>query len=223
VSARIRLEAAQQAVSDSTCIPMSTRWTGCEVDTSPLLQFTGIIDGSGSFRCRAVLHQASFARIKADPPEHLVSMEFRVGDTVIESTAGHGMREVPWYRAVGPDDRSASMFFRCERPEAVLAAARSQIGKAYGTSAILGFIGRRGWQEQDSWFCSELVAWAFVDAGQALFRPDSIHRVTPGHLWMLGQGVAPVPVERSSRATDKGIARLRLPLAAWASGEPDSA
>ncbi|WP_368566281.1 YiiX/YebB-like N1pC/P60 family cysteine hydrolase [Pseudoxanthomonas sp. UTMC 1351] len=120
---------------------------------------------------------------------------FRVGDRVIESTAGHGVREVSWRDAVRPEDRRAAMYLRCARPDAVLAAARSQLGKPYDTSAILGFIGRRDWQEPDSWFCSELVAWAFAQAGYALFRPDSVHRVTPGHLWMLAQGVTPTPTE----------------------------
>lgn len=68
---------------------------------------------------------------------------------------------------------------------AVLDAARSQIGKPYDATALIGLLFRRDWQESDRWFCSELVAWAFDKAGFPLFRPETLHRVTPQHLWML--------------------------------------
>ena len=37
----------------------------------------------------------------------------------------------------------------------------------------------------DSWFCSELIAWAFDQGGTPLFNTDDIHRITPQNLHML--------------------------------------
>jgi uncharacterized protein YycO len=112
---------------------------------------------------------------------------------IIESVAGIGVREVALAQAIPKGTDFQILSYRCDDPAAVIAAARTQIGKPYDNSAIFGFIGRRDWQKPDSWFCSELVAWAFAHAGFALFRPDSVHRVTPGDLWMLAQGIAPEP------------------------------
>ena len=56
-------------------------------------------------------------------------------------------------------------------------------------TAIVGLGLHRDWQEDDRWFCSELVAWAFEKAGEPLFRAEVLRRVTPQHLWML----APAP------------------------------
>lgn len=74
-----------------------------------------------------------------------------------------------------------------EHELAILAAARSQVGKPYDVTAIFGFLTRRNWQDPDSWFCSELVAWAFEKGGAPLFRSDSLYRVTPQHLWMVAK------------------------------------
>lgn len=74
----------------------------------------------------------------------------------------------------------------CRNPEAVRAAAASQVGRPYDWSAVLGIALRRDWQQDDAWFCSELIAWAFAQAGEPLFRADCLRRVTPQHLWMLG-------------------------------------
>lgn len=74
----------------------------------------------------------------------------------------------------------------CSNPEAVRAAAASQVGKPYDYTALMGLALRRDWQEEDAWFCSELIAWAFEQAGEPLFRAECLRRVTPQHLWMLG-------------------------------------
>jgi hypothetical protein len=74
----------------------------------------------------------------------------------------------------------------CRSPEAVRAAAASQVGKPYDYTALLGMALRRNWQADDAWFCSELIAWAFEQAGEPLFRAECLRRVTPQHLWMLG-------------------------------------
>ena len=66
--------------------------------------------------------------------------------------------------------------------EKALEAMRSQIGKPYDWTALIGNIGRRNWAENDSWFCSELVAWACLQEGRKLVNKD-LWRITPQDLW----------------------------------------
>lgn len=54
----------------------------------------------------------------------------------------------------------------------VIERAKSQLDKPYDWTAILGFVARRNWQEDDRWFCSELVAWAFAREGRPLLAGD---------------------------------------------------
>ena len=39
--------------------------------------------------------------------------------------------------------------------------------------------------DDDAWWCSELIPWAAKQGGTDLFRPDALRRITPEHLWML--------------------------------------
>lgn len=110
------------------------------------------------------------------------------GPWAIEAVAT-GVRKLPVLDAIGRAKRSAVVELPCRDPRAVIAAAESQLGKPYDFTAIVGLGLRRDWQEDDAWFCSELVAWAFEQAGEPLFRAECLRRVTPQHLWML----APAP------------------------------
>lgn len=60
--------------------------------------------------------------------------------------------------------------------------AEAQEGKKYDFSAIMGFIFRRDWREDDSWFCSELVAWCFEQAGHPIIQTYELNRVSPRDL-----------------------------------------
>lgn len=63
--------------------------------------------------------------------------------------------------------------------------ALTQVGKPYDWRAILGMAADRNWREDDAWFCSELVAMAFEQAGSPLFNPDmQVWRVTPRDVLM---------------------------------------
>lgn len=57
-----------------------------------------------------------------------------------------------------------------DKAESVLAAAYSQLGKAFDSEALHDFLGDefpgiRDWRDPDKWFCAELVAWAFETGG----------------------------------------------------------
>lgn len=107
------------------------------------------------------------------------------GDAVIESIALHGVVESSLRDRQRKDTHWHLVEIACADPRAVIAAARSQLGKPYDYTAIVGLGLHRVWKEADSWFCSELVAWAFAQAGLPLFRAEALQRVTPQHLWML--------------------------------------
>lgn len=111
--------------------------------------------------------------------------------TVIESTWPAGVVETPLSEFVTRRRIDAWAYREFEHWDAatVLGRARSQIGKPYDKTAILGFVANRDWQEDDSWFCSELIAWAAVE--YLPFTPELMHRITPQYVWAL-RGVAHV-------------------------------
>lgn len=114
------------------------------------------------------------------------------GDTIIEAIGHGGVVRSKLADRQRANPRWEIAEVGCTDPRAVIAAASSQIGKPYDYTAVLGLGVRREWQADDSWFCSELVAWAFERAGMRLFRGETLHRVTPQHLWM----VPPVAEQR---------------------------
>lgn len=81
---------------------------------------------------------------------------------------------------------SAFELVEIELPEesAALTFLRAQIGKPYDWTAILGFIGRSHWEEDDAWFCNELAEAAMVAGGRRRFR-ESLWRLTPRNSWMV--------------------------------------
>lgn len=67
-------------------------------------------------------------------------------------------------------------------PNAVFELAKTQIGKPYDWTALVGMGFHRNWQQDDRWFCSELVAWACAQAGVPLINKVS-WRITPQDLF----------------------------------------
>lgn len=85
----------------------------------------------------------------------------------------------------------AGGYRRVERYDVLVPAApvlrflRRQLGKPYDWSAILAWPLRRDWHDRRAWFCSELVAAAFEQAGTPLLRASSaaaMRRITPRDL-----------------------------------------
>lgn len=85
--------------------------------------------------------------------------------------------------AIRDYDQSVShVRFTVDAPDVVIDLAMTQLGKKYDYAAIIGMPFRRDWQDGRKWFCSELVAWAFAEAGHPLLRMKRNGRVTPGDL-----------------------------------------
>lgn len=90
------------------------------------------------------------------------------------TSGGVGLRE--------PEDVKQSIRFKIDAPITALEKIASQIGKPYDWRGVFGLWLKRDWQENDSWFCSELVAWAFKEAGKPLLRTEHLERITPRDL-----------------------------------------
>lgn len=106
------------------------------------------------------------------------------GDDVIEALWPR-VKVSPLADAIAARPNHVIVDLPCNAPDEVIRAARAQVGKPYDLLAIFGLLMHRNWQETDRWFCSELVAWAFNQAGSPLFRAEAMHRITPQNLWIL--------------------------------------
>lgn len=113
-------------------------------------------------------------------------VEIMDGDDLIGAEMLTGVSVTKLAHRLDISSRAAIVEFPCADPAAVIAAARGELGRGYDFLGLLGILSRqRDWQSRDSWFCSELVAWAFDAGGSPLFRSELVNRVTPQHLWML--------------------------------------
>lgn len=105
------------------------------------------------------------------------------GDYVLEAAATGGVRVRELDDLIGEASRYAFVDIPARNPAAVHAAARAELGRPYDWLGVLGIGVRRRWQSPDSWFCSELIAYAFEAAGEPLFRGQP-WRITPRDLFL---------------------------------------
>lgn len=112
------------------------------------------------------------------------------GDYVIEATMWHGLaetlrtrrmggvRRVPMTEALHGQTIVKDAAYSVPDAEAGLTWARSQVGKPYDFKGGFGLAIEldRNWQDDDKWFCFELVASAIQYAGRAIF--DSTGHLT---------------------------------------------
>lgn len=105
-------------------------------------------------------------------------------DGVIEASAFKGVVVTPYDEFLTASTRYEVINIPAKDPEAVIAKMLTQVGKPYDWGGIFGIILRqRNWHDEGSWTCSELVAWAFEEAGQVLFRINS-WRVKPQDIYL---------------------------------------
>lgn len=71
---------------------------------------------------------------------------------------------------------------------------RAQIGKPYDMSAIMAFAANRNWQDNDSWFCSELQTAALCSARWFPQIPCApFNKIDPADLLLLISAFVEVP------------------------------
>lgn len=67
----------------------------------------------------------------------------------------------------------------------VYRAAVSQLDRPYDITGLFGVLfNNHRWNEDDSWFCSELVAYAMLHSGNPIVPANFVGRVTPQRVWM---------------------------------------
>lgn len=124
---------------------------------------------------------ASGALIRFYTFSRLAHAAFELDDgTVLDATPRHGVS----VHATVAGKFVVAYTVDCEPVAAARAAewARTQIGKPYDWSGIVGLVARRDWHNPGRWFCSELVAAAFEQAGRPLLNVQQLDRVTPRDL-----------------------------------------
>ena len=104
--------------------------------------------------------------------------------TVIESTFTHnGVNECSIDEFMSRATHTKIISVKVKSRKAVLDAARSQIGKPYDWTALVGImLKNRNWAEDDAWFCFELVAWTLSKGGSPYFKPLELRFITGKHL-----------------------------------------
>lgn len=90
---------------------------------------------------------------------------------------------------IRPDDPIRKNSYHVERytfdaPESCYDYALSQVGKKYDWWAVLGILIKRDWDNEEKWFCSELIARSCQEAGFPIIRASHMNRVMPAHLLM---------------------------------------
>ncbi len=101
-----------------------------------------------------------------------------VGDKVIEATALHGVVMTPIADFIKRYNDHSYATMLTENDGDAEFRALLEVGKKYDFSAIFGILFRSGWNQDNAWFCSELVAHA---AGT--YRKDRVSRITPEMIW----------------------------------------
>lgn len=105
------------------------------------------------------------------------------GEHIIEAAATGGVKFRPLAELQAESSHWTIVDIPAADPSAVLQAALAQVGRGYDWLGVLGIGFRRRWQDDDRWFCSELIAYAFEVAGSPLFR-GTPWRITPRDLFL---------------------------------------
>jgi uncharacterized protein YycO len=102
-----------------------------------------------------------------------------VGDMVFEATATKGVVITPINDFIKRynDHAFANVIVRDSVADAYDRLA-GEVGKKYDFSAIFGILFRTGWNANNKWFCSELVAYVV-----GTYRDNNLGRITPEMIW----------------------------------------
>lgn len=97
----------------------------------------------------------------------------------------HGVRIEPLKDL---QDRSKNWMiadYKCERPQDLIDACLTQLGKPYDFTGLIGIAIRDvDLQDDSKWWCSELPAYGGMISNQPFFQEEYLHRIAPQH-WLL--------------------------------------
>ena len=102
------------------------------------------------------------------------------GDQVFGANADlGGVSQLPLAQRIAESKRHA-FFTTPADPDAVHHYVMSQFGKPYDWDDVLGLMVHHDWRGTSKWMCSELIAWAHLQAGTPLLNESyPFDRVTP--------------------------------------------
>lgn len=103
-----------------------------------------------------------------------------VNDDVYEARAKEGVIKTPLKEYLAR--YSTNKFIEIPHKGDYQERLRNQLGKGYDWGAIFQFIFRQDWDNEDKWFCFELIAYA-----SGIFNKHYIDRVTANHLLMVAR------------------------------------
>jgi len=108
-----------------------------------------------------------------------------INDTTILHSDFHGVRIEPLADLQKRSKNWMIAEFECERPQDVIDACLTQLGKPYDFTGIFGVVIRNvDIQDDSKWFCSELPVYGFEVSNQPKFQLEFQHRITPQD-WLL--------------------------------------
>lgn len=109
-----------------------------------------------------------------------------IDDETIIHADFHGVRIEPLKDLQARSKNWMIVEFECSNPEGVIAAMKTQLGKPYDFSGVIGILIRDVDLADDSkWWCSEIPEYGFSSIGEPKFCTDFITRITPQHWLML--------------------------------------
>lgn len=111
-------------------------------------------------------------------------------ETIIESTLSHGGVKID---SLSNFKKRAKNWLMVELDidishldwKELIKIANKEVGKPYDLLGIAGLSIHRNWQEDDKWWCSEIIPYILLIWGIKLFNSQFIHRITPQHLLLL--------------------------------------
>ena len=106
-------------------------------------------------------------------------------DVIGGATAAGVQIRTPNYEPVSRTQR-VTLLMTDDQEKKFYAFLNEQLGKPYDTTAIVAFAMNRNWRENDSWFCSELMA-AAIEASGWFIRPlsNGVNKITPSDLLLV--------------------------------------
>lgn len=92
---------------------------------------------------------------------------------VIEARLFGGVIESSLTDVIARSSKHEIIDIPCPDDAAGLAWARTQLGKPYDLMGALGLGLNRKWENDDSWFCSEVLEMTVIKAGRRRFRSEA--------------------------------------------------
>lgn len=117
-------------------------------------------------------------------------MAIIINETEIIHSDFHGVRIEPLAALQGRSKNWMIVEYPCARPEDVIEACKTQLGKPYDFSGLIGIAIRNvDLQDDSKWWCSELPAYGGHISKQPFFQEEYLHRIAPQNWLMLPHAV----------------------------------